>query len=365
MPVAGEGAPWVAEFSVTEFAAALGMSHRCGEAVRRPRPRAPLPAAAGVEASPWTVACGRGWRGGSPRRPSCSSQDAASFVDRHVAPTAHRIGPVQLDRLVDEAIGRYMPAEAERRRLEHADGRYFTVESRQVHSYDGTLAVHGELDIADAMELETAIQTVAAQLKDLGSTESLDVRRSMAVGELAGVSCRLELSVVEEGAPRPSRNHPRKIVLYVHLSQDALTARLEHGNHLITPGQLRDLCDAAEPGDRETRPRPDRPRPGRHPRRTGPAPRAGRGPRPDLRLPLVHPPRPSCDADHTVPAARGGPTCPCNEGLTLPPATIASRRSPAGPTPPSTPAPISGRAHTATATCATRPAPTTSPQPPP
>ena len=77
--------------------------------------------------------------------------------------------PVQLDRLVDEAIGRYMPDEAEARRLEHADGRYFTVESRQVNSFDGTLAVHGELDIADAMELESAIQAVAAQLKDLGS----------------------------------------------------------------------------------------------------------------------------------------------------------------------------------------------------
>ena len=76
----------------------------------------------------------------------------------------------RLDRLVDEAIGRFMPAEAEARRLEHADGRYFTVESRQVHSFDGTLAVHGELDLADALELETAIQSVAAQLKDLGST---------------------------------------------------------------------------------------------------------------------------------------------------------------------------------------------------
>ena len=47
-----------------------------------------------------------------------------------------------------------------------------------MNSFDGTLAVHGELDLADALELEAAIQAVAAQLKDLGSTESLDVRRS-------------------------------------------------------------------------------------------------------------------------------------------------------------------------------------------
>ena len=182
------------------------------------------------------------------------SQDAAWFVDRHVAPTAHRIGPVPLDRLVDEAIGRYMPDEAEARRLEHADGRYFTVESRQVHSFDGTLAVHGELDIADALELETAIQTVAAQLKELGSTESLDVRRSMAVGELARRQLAFDLadsSVVEEGAPRPSRNHLRKIVLYVHLSAEAVVgtpgvARVEQGNHLITTGQAKDWCNVAD-----------------------------------------------------------------------------------------------------------------------
>ncbi len=313
MPVAGEGAPWVAEFSVTEFAAALGMSTDAGKRyvghaleLRYRLPRV------------WKRVQAGGLRPWLARRIAektlLLSMDAAGFVDRHVAPTAHRIGPVQLDRLVDEAIGRYMPDEAEARRLEHADGRYFTVESRQVHSYDGTLAVHGELDIADAMELETAIQTVAAQLKDLGSTESLDVRRSMAVGELARRELSLEFSVVEEGAPRPSRNHHRKIVLYVHLSQDALTARLEHGNHLITPGQLRDWCGAAsqvvvkpvldptahDPVD--TPVVPDRHREARSRSATRPASSPGA---PD-------PPGPATPTTPS-PSSRGGPTCPCNE----------------------------------------------------
>ena len=66
-----------------------------------------------------------------------------------------------------------------------------------------------------------------------------------------GVSWSLEFSVVEEGAPRPSRNHRRKIVLYVHLSADALVgtpgvARVEHGNHLITTGQAQDWCNVAD-----------------------------------------------------------------------------------------------------------------------
>ena len=41
------------------------------------------------------------------------SREAAAFVDAHVAHVAHRIGPYQLDRLVEEAIARFMPDEAE------------------------------------------------------------------------------------------------------------------------------------------------------------------------------------------------------------------------------------------------------------
>ena len=152
------------------------------------------------------------------------SMDAAAFVDRHVAATAHKVGPGQLQRLVDEAIGTFMPEEAERRRLEHADGRYFTIETQST-AFDGTAPVHGQLDLPDAMDLEHAIQTVAAQLKDLGSDDSLDVRRSVAVGELA--RRQLAFNFPDHRDPtsvepvETSHRNLRKIVLYVHLSQDA------------------------------------------------------------------------------------------------------------------------------------------------
>ena len=308
MPLAGEGAPWVAEFAVTEFAAAIGLVHGCREAVRRPRPRAAAPAPAGLA---------RGSRSGDLRpwlarriaeKTLLLSPEAAAFVDRHVAPTAHRIGPVQLDRLVDEAIGTFMPDLAEERRLAAADGRYFTVESQQQHAYDGTVAVHGQLDLADAIALEDAIQTVAAQLKDLGSTESLDVRRSMALGELARRQLALDLSdgsVVEEGAPRPSRNHhpkpKRQIVLYVHISQDALSgapgvARLERGNHLVTTGHVQDWCNVAD--QVTVKPVLDLPTrdPVEHRRVTA-------GPAPDLPADLATPP-------HTPPRSAGPAACP-------------------------------------------------------
>ena len=199
------------------------------------------------------------------------SMDAAAFVDRHVAATVHKVGPGQLQRLVDEAIGRYMPEEAERRRLEKADGRYFTVESQQGTPFDGTVAVHGQLDLADAIALEDAIQAVAAELKDLGSTESLDVRRSQALGELARRQLALDLadgSVVEEGAPRPSRNHPkpkpkRQIVLYVHISHDALTGTPgSPGSNRQPPGHHRPragLVQRRRPGHGQTRARPTHP----------------------------------------------------------------------------------------------------------
>ncbi len=89
------------------------------------------------------------------------------FVDAHVALTAHKIGPYQLHALVEQAIALFMPDLAEERPSAKADGRYFTIEAQQ-DSYDGTAAVHGTLDLADAHDLETAVAGLAGQLKHLG-----------------------------------------------------------------------------------------------------------------------------------------------------------------------------------------------------
>ncbi len=325
MPVAGEGAPLVAEFAITEFAAAIGVSTDSGARYvghalelchRLPRV--------------WRRVVTGDLRSYLARRVADQtlllSPEAAAFVDRHVSHVAHKIGPVQLERLVDEAIATHMPDLAEERRLAKAESRYFTVEAQQV-SYDGTSAVHGELDLADALDLEQAVAGLAAQLKDLGSEDSLDVRRAAAVGELARNAAdprpdrhRHRTSVVEEGAPRPSRNHHRsrrQVVLYVHLSRAAVdgigTARLENGNQLITAGQVRDWChtagtvvvkpvidlEAHDPVDYRRRPRPARRSQTTVRDRT-------------CVFPWCTRPARRCDTDHTVPHSRGGPTCPCN-----------------------------------------------------
>ena len=250
--LAGPGAPLVAEFAVAEFAAALGMGPEAGKylvghalEVRYRLPRlwarlecGDLPVWKARRVADATV--GRGL-----------SMEAAGFVDAHVAPIAHKVTATQLGRLVDEAVARHMPetAEAERRRA--ADGRHFTIDHQQV-SFAGTSLVHGELDLADALDLDDAIRAIAGSYADLGSAEPLDVRRSQAVGELARRQLALDLGAGAGAEPEPSassapRKPVRKTVLYVHLTDAALiggdgVGRCENTRSPITATQIRDWC---------------------------------------------------------------------------------------------------------------------------
>ena len=225
--IARPGAPLVAEFAVGELAAALGLSTDAGrgylgEAVelryRLPRlwrrvTDGDLPAWKARRIAASTIALTR---------------DAAAYVDVHVSHVAHRIGPFQLGRLVDEAIARFMPAEAEERRRAAADGRRFDVDTRDT-SLAGTASVWGELDVADALDHDAAVTAGAEQLKALGSADSLDVRRATAVGELARHQQTLDLNLDPadsgegHGQHAGVRRRARQVVLYAHLSDAAIT----------------------------------------------------------------------------------------------------------------------------------------------
>ena len=112
MPLAGEGAPQVSEFAIAEFAAAIGRSTDAGKALigdavelkyRLPKTQARLDKAGepgGLEV----------WRARRVAQATSGlSAEAAAHVDAQVAPFAHKIGLVQLERLVEEAIARFMP----------------------------------------------------------------------------------------------------------------------------------------------------------------------------------------------------------------------------------------------------------------
>src|SRR4051812_649874 len=214
VPLAGPGAPLVAEFCVAEFAAAVGLPTETGKAylgealeLRHRLPKIWARVVAGDLAA---------WRARRIARQTIGlSLAAAGFVDVQVAGLAHRVRPSGVDRLGQEAIVRFMPEEARRRREAAADGRHLHVQNHQ-GSFEGTGGVDAEVDLADALDLDTALSAGAARLADLGSVASLDVRRSEALGEMARRQLSLDLAT---GTETP----PRDVVLHVHLSEEAIT----------------------------------------------------------------------------------------------------------------------------------------------
>lgn len=250
----GDGCPWVREFTITELAAALRMSLPSARslvadvlelAFRLPRLWAKVQTGA-VQA----------WRA---RRIAEATQslsvEAASFVDAQVAGFADRMGLAAVERLVGDAVGRFMPELAREQRAQAADGRRFDIDHEQV-SFAGTSRIEGELDLADALDLEAAISGVAHQLHELGNDLPLDQRRALAAGELARAQLGLDLRADEapgvaaaKGNTEPSRP-AREVVIYAHLSEDAVRGNsvpdgaamvsLEgHGDHLVTLETLR------------------------------------------------------------------------------------------------------------------------------
>src|SRR5580765_1323086 len=216
LTVAGPCAPLVTEFCVAEFAAAVGLPTETGKAylgealeLRHRLPRTWARVLAGDLPA---------WRARRIARHTIGlSPAAAGFVDDQVAPFAHRIRPTGVDRLVQEAIVRHMPAEARRRREAAADARHAHVHTGQV-SFEGTVWVEAEVDLADALDLDTALSVGAARLADLGSTASLDVRRSETLGQMARHQLALDLDTASDPAPG------REVVLHVHLSEQAVAA---------------------------------------------------------------------------------------------------------------------------------------------
>ena len=191
LTLAGEGAPLVAEFCIAEFALAIGRSTDAGRAL----------VAAAVELKYRLPRCWarvqsgdlEAWRARRIAEATFNlSQEAAAFVDAQVAPFAHRIGIAALERLIAEAIARFMPDQAAEDAGKAADGRHFTIDHQQV-SFGGTSQITGELDLADALDLDTAVAKGAHELLALGSTDSLDVRRSIAAGQLARNQLALDL----------------------------------------------------------------------------------------------------------------------------------------------------------------------------
>jgi 5-methylcytosine-specific restriction endonuclease McrA len=270
-PIAGDGCPLVAEFCVAELGAVLGIStvaakKLIGHALelRHRLPRLWAQVHAGVVPA---------WRARSVAEttihtvPSLTAA-AAAYVDSQVAAVAGRIGTAQLDRLVAETIKRFDlatpdPAADPEDGYLYVDPRHATVHSDDVH-FAGTVRIEAEVDLADGLDLNQAIAHGAAARKAAGSTETLDVRRAKALGDLARTQTALDLAALYEGAESgfearsartsttdgPQLPAAREVVLHAHfdasVSGDATvftrTGRLENAQRLILLEQLQSWC---------------------------------------------------------------------------------------------------------------------------
>ncbi|HEY0891194.1 MAG TPA: HNH endonuclease [Nocardioides sp.] len=324
--IAGEGAPLVAEFAIAELAAVLGRSTDSGRIwlgqVMECRYRLPKTWAGltGGRVQPWQArriaeaTLGLSW-------------EAAAWVDRQLAPVAHKVGPAQLDRTITEALTRFDPDRAEAQARAARESRYVAVETRHVTT-DGCVQLHGTLDLADALDLDDALHAVATTLARLGSTDALDVRRAKALGEIARNDLTLDLTTsveqTEESGEEPVRVPAprRQVVLYAHLDIDRSGTpdsfvRIENTRSLITLDQLREWLTIQDTVV-TVRPVLDL---NQHLETTGYQPTSRLREQVGLvngRCVFPHCTRParSCDTDHitahTTGHASGGPTCSCN-----------------------------------------------------
>ena len=254
-PIAGDGAPLVAEFCIAELGTVLGISSTAAKKLighalelRHRLPRLWDQVHAGTVPA---------WRARAVAETTIHSSpsltaEAAGFVDSQVVAVAGRIGPAQLDRLVVETIRRYDLATADPSSdpedgWQHVDPRHVTVDRDDVH-YAGTLRIEAEVDIADALDFDRAIAHQAATRAALGSTESLHVRRAKALGDLARTQTAIDLA--DPGTDSDDLPAAREVVLHAHLdasfSGDATvfgpTGRMEHGQRLVLLEQIRSWC---------------------------------------------------------------------------------------------------------------------------
>ncbi|MCW2853308.1 MAG: endonuclease, partial [Nocardioides sp.] len=183
IPLAGDGAPWVSEFAVMELGAALGMSTDAAKryvgAALEVRYRLPR-IWARVEAMELPFYKARWIAEHTMSQPPAG----AAYVDQQVGFCAHKISYAEIERQITTAQARFDPEAAEKARRQDADGRRLDVHKDHV-SINGTVEVSGTLDYVDACDLDTALSRRAGELKAAGSEESLDVRRSIAAGDLA------------------------------------------------------------------------------------------------------------------------------------------------------------------------------------
>lgn len=322
--------PRVAWDSPAEFAAAFGLTTDAGtELIRESLElRHRLPRV-------WSrVLAGQveGWRA---RRIAeytvLHPDDVARAIDIVVAPIAHKVGVITLDRLLTETLIRLYPDQVAAQSKHRLDRRHVTLFDQVSH--EGVATIHIGADLKDAVDFNTTITQIAAALaNDPDCPESLDIRRSMAIGILADpeqATALLNQAKPDSGAAddrAPAAKAPgrglaklrKQIQLHVHMSEAAVAGispvgRIESGSQVVLADLIRDWCgrtdthltvlpviDLADHMSTDSYQAPDR------------LERQTELKHPTCQFPWCTRPARRCDKDHCIPFDDGGRTCSCN-----------------------------------------------------
>ena len=270
--LAGDGAPAVSEAAVVELVTTLGRSDSAGRVFvgKCLELKYRLPQlwqrVLDLEVEPWRAF-----------KVAESSMvlplEGAAHVDAALAPFAHSLSWAQLERTVTAALVEFDPERAER--IAGRDPRRFDVHTP---TPDGYVHVEGLLDLTDARDIDAAVTATAEQLADLGCEEPLDVRRSLALGEIGRAQLALDLDTTDR-SQRRARDPPLRL-RGRHRRRGPGAGRPRR--HLVHRRERhREAGHRPQPGRRELRLHAVRLR-----RRAGPARLAA------VRVPVLHPTRP-------------------------------------------------------------------------
>jgi hypothetical protein len=295
-------------------------------------------------------------------------RDVSDDIDLRVSPIAHKIGLTSLEKKIDEAMLRLYPEQRETEQLDALDRRFVRLDEASInHTGVADMAIRG--DWKDLFDFDRTIARVATALAAQDAAhglpaDSVDVRRSRAVGILADPAAALAL-LSGTDPPAPSK----RADLVLHISDANLVgldpvARNATRDRAVLDQLVRDWCGR---GDTHMTVQPvidlaD------HDVTSTYKIKARTQVRADLIagtcvFPWCTKSARSCDHDHIVafnhddPAA-GGASCDSTSHRCAD-TTISSRHMPAGATRPSRPGPGSGRTHTVSSSSATVTAPST------
>lgn len=149
--------------------------------------------------------------------------DVCAYLDRALVERLESdgaVGPVVLERLLDEAMLRLHAEERELDQLEALDRRHVTIDPASINHH-GIADLEARADWADLAAVDQTVAAIAEALQHLPEHQhdSLDVRRSIALGVLADPA-RAQALLQGDLDAKPTR--VRELVAALHLTEPHL-----------------------------------------------------------------------------------------------------------------------------------------------